>query len=100
MDKASGSGIDLDATARASANPAQQTHVAALAGIVGAENVLTGVADRYAYSRDRLPFALYQLRAQQLPATLPCASLVRPAAACTMSGGGEHLRQSGASPSR
>ena len=73
MDMASGSGIDLDATARASASPAQQTHVAALAAIVGATNVLTGVADRYAYSRDRLPFALYQLRAQQLPATLPCA---------------------------
>ena len=73
LDLASGSGIDLDATARASASPAQQTHVAALAAIVGAANVLTGVADRYAYSRDRLPFALYQLRAQQLPATLPCA---------------------------
>lgn len=48
-------------------------HAEAISAIVGKDNLLTGVADRYAYSRDRLPFALYQLRAQQLPATLPSA---------------------------
>ena len=43
------------------------------AEVVGAEHVLDGIADRYAYSRDRLPRALFELRAGKLPATLPSA---------------------------
>src|SRR5271168_3027265 len=41
--------------------------------LVGAENVLDSVADRFAYARDRLPWGLFQLRAGELPATLPAA---------------------------
>lgn len=41
--------------------------------IVGSENVLAGTADRYAYSRDRMPYGLFRLRADSLPGTLPAA---------------------------
>lgn len=50
----------------------------ALREIVGSAHVVDAVADRYAYARDRLPWALYQLRAGRLPATLP-AAIVAPA---------------------
>jgi alkyldihydroxyacetonephosphate synthase len=46
---------------------------AGFAAIVGEPNVLTGTADRYAYSRDRLPYGLFQLRVGSLPGTLPSA---------------------------
>lgn len=52
--------------------------IADLAGIVGRTNVLTGIADRYAYCRDRLPYGLFQLRAGGLPGKLP-AAIVSPA---------------------
>src|SRR5271154_5870748 len=51
---------------------------AAFRALVGAENVLDSVADRFAYARDRLPWGLFQLRAGELPATLP-AAIVLPA---------------------
>lgn len=56
------------------AEPARQ----ALIDIVGSENVLTARADRYAYSRDRLPYGIFRLRAGKLPGTLP-AAIVCPA---------------------
>jgi alkyldihydroxyacetonephosphate synthase len=49
---------------------------AALRAVVGAENFLESVADRFAYARDRLPWGLFQLRAGDLPATLPAAIAV------------------------
>jgi alkyldihydroxyacetonephosphate synthase len=52
--------------------------VAALRAIVGEENFLDRIADRFAYARDRLPWGLFQLRAGSLPATLP-AAIVSPA---------------------
>jgi alkyldihydroxyacetonephosphate synthase len=51
---------------------------AAFRAVVGAENLLDSVADRFAYARDRLPWGLFQLRAGELPATLP-AAIVLPA---------------------
>ncbi|RJF91827.1 FAD-binding oxidoreductase [Noviherbaspirillum saxi] len=47
--------------------------LAGFSAIVGNENVLTGKADRYAYSRDRMPYGLFKLRADSLPGTLPGA---------------------------
>lgn len=47
--------------------------LAALQQVVGVEHVLTARADRYAYCRDRLPYALFRLRSGNLPATLPSA---------------------------
>ncbi len=64
---------DLQAASLSSKTDKQQSQLASMAKLLGAENVLTSQADRYAYCRDRLPFALYKLRAQQLPATLPLA---------------------------
>ncbi|HEX3914254.1 MAG TPA: FAD-binding oxidoreductase [Steroidobacteraceae bacterium] len=55
------------------AEPLQPSASAALRAIVGAENLLGSVADRFAYARDRLPWGLFQLRAGDLPATLPAA---------------------------
>jgi alkyldihydroxyacetonephosphate synthase len=55
------------------ADPLQASASAALRAIVGAENLLDSVADRFAYARDRLPWGLFQLRAGDLPATLPAA---------------------------
>lgn len=55
------------------ANPLQTSATAALRAIVGAENLLDSLADRFAYARDRLPWGLFQLRAGELPATLPAA---------------------------
>ncbi|HBI21065.1 MAG TPA: hypothetical protein DDY37_00500, partial [Legionella sp.] len=66
-------GLTLENAAQASASHLSQIHADAVSAIVGKDNLLTGLPDRYAYSRDRLPFALYQLRAQKLPATLPSA---------------------------
>lgn len=51
-----------------------------LRAIVGDEHLLTAVADRYAYCRDRLPWGLFRLRAGQLPGTLP-AAIVAPGSA-------------------
>ena len=65
--------VDLQATSLVNKTDKQQAQLSSIAKLLGAENVLTGQADRYAYCRDRLPFALYKLRAQQLPATLPMA---------------------------
>lgn len=48
----------------------------ALRAIVGEQHLLDSPADRYAYARDRLPWGLFQLRAGQLPATLPAAIVV------------------------
>ena len=53
------------------ADPLQAPAGAALRAIVGAENLLDSLADRFAYARDRLPWGLFQLRAGELPATLP-----------------------------
>ncbi len=47
-----------------------------LRAIVGDEHVLTSVADRYAYSRDRLPYGLFKLRTGDLPGTLPSAIVI------------------------
>jgi alkyldihydroxyacetonephosphate synthase len=49
--------------------------LASLAAIVGKDNVLSGMADRYAYCRDRLPYGLFRLRTNSLPGTLPSAIL-------------------------
>ncbi|GAA4015361.1 FAD-binding oxidoreductase [Actimicrobium antarcticum] len=49
--------------------------IAGFAAIVGVDNVLTGNADRFAYCRDRMPYGLFKLRANSLPATLPSAIL-------------------------
>ena len=38
--------------------------------------VLLGKADRYAYSRDRLPYGLYRIRVGALPGSLPSAVLL------------------------
>jgi alkyldihydroxyacetonephosphate synthase len=65
--------VDLQATSLLNKTDKQQAQLSSIAKLLGAENVLIGQADRYAYCRDRLPFALYKLRAQQLPATLPMA---------------------------
>src|SRR6185437_14114478 len=46
---------------------------AELRATVGAEHMLETVADRFAYARDRLPWALFRLRAGELPASLPAA---------------------------
>ena len=48
----------------------------ALRAIVGEEHVLTSIADRYAYSRDRLPYGLFKLRMGDLPGTLPSAIVI------------------------
>ena len=48
----------------------------ALRAIVGDANVLTSVADRYAYARDRLPYGLFKLRTGELPGTLPSAVVI------------------------
>ena len=73
MNETLNTGLDLDATSQASDIQLGKKHADALSAIVGNANLLTGLADRYAYSRDRLPFALYQLRDQRLAATLPSA---------------------------
>ena len=65
--------VDLEKANFETANDQQQTQFAEITKIIGTENLLTHTADRYAYCRDRLPFGLYKLRAQQLPATLPQA---------------------------
>lgn len=65
--------VDLQATSLSSKTDKQLSQLASMAKLLGTENVLISQADRYAYCRDRLPFALYKLRAQQLPATLPMA---------------------------
>lgn len=49
--------------------------LAALAAIVGQDNILTGTADCFAYSRDRMPYGLFKLRANSLPGTLASAVL-------------------------
>jgi alkyldihydroxyacetonephosphate synthase len=54
------------------------TNVQALSSIVGANHVLTSLADRYAYCRDRLPYGTFRLRSGTLPGTLPSA-IVSPA---------------------
>ncbi|MGO9931912.1 MAG: FAD-binding oxidoreductase [Steroidobacteraceae bacterium] len=56
---------------------------AALRAIVGSENVLESIADRFAYARDRLPWGLFQLRVGQLPATLP-AAIISPASSAEL----------------
>lgn len=48
----------------------------ALRAIVGNAYVLTSVADRYIYSRDRLPYGLFKLRMGELPGTLPSAIVI------------------------
>jgi alkyldihydroxyacetonephosphate synthase len=50
----------------------------ALEDIVGSDRLSSTTADRIAYSRDRLPFTTYMLRAGRVPATLPSA-IVQPA---------------------
>ena len=47
-----------------------------LQGIIGGNKLLLGKADRYAYSRDRLPHGLYRIRAGALPGTLPSAVIL------------------------
>ena len=47
-----------------------------LRDIVGEENFLDTVADRYAYARDRLPYGLFRLRTGDLPGTLPAAIVI------------------------
>ncbi|RJG05441.1 FAD-binding oxidoreductase [Noviherbaspirillum cavernae] len=66
--------------------------VAGFAAIVGPENVLTGVADRYAYCRDRLPYGLFKLRANNLPGTLPSA-ILSPATAAEVKAIVDYARQ-------
>lgn len=51
-------------------------HAQALCALVGEEHVLTSVADRYAYARDRLPYGLFRLRMGELPGTLPSAIVI------------------------
>jgi alkyldihydroxyacetonephosphate synthase len=41
--------------------------------IVGSEFVLSGLPDRWVYSRDRSPYAVFQVRNSGVPATLPAA---------------------------
>lgn len=59
-------------------DPLPPAAATALRAVVGDENLLESVADRFAYARDRLPWSLFQLRAGRLPATLP-AAIVSPA---------------------
>ncbi|KRB70580.1 FAD-binding oxidoreductase [Noviherbaspirillum sp. Root189] len=61
------------ATLATDESPLGKEAITDFAAIVGEANVMTGVADRYAYSRDRLPYGLFQLRAGNLPGTLPSA---------------------------
>lgn len=56
---------------------ADQALVSALAGIVGAENVLADFPDRLAASRDRAPIATFAFREGLVPGVLPRA-VVRP----------------------
>jgi alkyldihydroxyacetonephosphate synthase len=42
-----------------------------LQGVIGQEKLLFSKPDRYAYSRDRLPYGLYRIRVGALPGTLP-----------------------------
>jgi alkyldihydroxyacetonephosphate synthase len=58
------------------ADPLPKPAAAAMRAVVGVENFLESVADRFAYARDRLPWGLFQLRAGNLPATLPAAIVV------------------------
>lgn len=51
--------------------PASQ--LAALGNIVGATHVHSRWPDRYAYARDRLPFATFAVRSGRLPGTMPSA---------------------------
>ncbi len=61
-------------TVLASSTPGLGKEISAgFAAIVGDDHVLTGTADRFAYSRDRLPYGLFQLRQGNLPGTLPSA---------------------------
>ncbi|MCW5624478.1 MAG: FAD-binding oxidoreductase [Burkholderiales bacterium] len=53
------------------------TALGAMGRIVGAAHLHTGLADRLACSRDRLPLATFAVRSARLPGTLPCA-VVRP----------------------
>ena len=46
---------------------------ATLRGVVGADNVLTSLPERWAYARDRLPYATFHVRDGKLPGTLPAA---------------------------
>jgi alkyldihydroxyacetonephosphate synthase len=67
---------DIETVSRAAELPAPI--VQALASIVGAEHILTSLADRYAYCRDRLPYGTFRLRHGALPGTLPSA-IISPA---------------------
>lgn len=50
-----------------------ETLLTAFSALVGAENMMHAVSDRYAYCRDRLPYGTFRLRKGKLPATLPAA---------------------------
>jgi len=47
--------------------------LAGIQSIVGADFVLTSLPDRWVYSRDRSPYAVFQVRKSMVPATLPSA---------------------------
>ena len=64
---------NLPLTASGAPSRCRPRAAAALRAIVGPENLLESIADRFAYARDRLPWGLFQLRAGRLPATLPAA---------------------------
>jgi len=49
------------------------SHLANLASIVGDAHVHSRWPDRYAYARDRLPFATFAVRTGHLPGTMPSA---------------------------
>jgi alkyldihydroxyacetonephosphate synthase len=54
-------------------NPLPQNLVEKLQGLIGDGKLLLSKPDRYAYSRDRLPFGLYRIRVGDIPGTLPSA---------------------------
>jgi len=62
-----------DTSARWVANELPSEVAECLRAIVGAGHLLSSVADRYAYARDRLPYGLFKLRMGDLPGTLPAA---------------------------
>lgn len=75
-------------------SPLSRETISGLAAIVGEANVLTSRADRYAYSRDRLPYGLFQLRDGRLPGTLPSA-IVSPATESELQEVVEYARRNG-----
>lgn len=55
------------------ASTSPPTWLGRVAGIVGETHVLSSLAERWAYCRDRSPYAIFHVRSGVVPATLPAA---------------------------